>query len=103
MKLGTFYNFFGIFTCGSGSGSALDPLPDPLLKSAKNHRSAPIMTWLAGDFYSSHRPVYNLPYRIRRGLFHLGRGVGVGVQCEAGGVVAEGIGEGLHIYAVFQG
>ena len=61
------------------------------------------MTWLAGDFYSSHRPVYNLPYRVRRGLLHLCRGVGVGVQGEAGGVVAEGIGECLYVHAVFQG
>ena len=36
-------------------------------------------------------------------IARLGRGVGVGVQREAGGVVAEGVGEGFHIYAVFQG
>ena len=61
------------------------------------------MTWLAGDFYSSHRPVYNLPNRVRRSLFHLGCGVGVSVQREAGGVVAEGVGQGFYVYAVFQG
>ena len=54
-------------------------------------------------FLVLHRPVYHFPYRVRRGLFHLGRGVGVGVQREAGGVVSEGVGQGFYVHPVFQG
>lgn len=36
-------------------------------------------------------------------LLHLGGGVGVGVEREACGVVAQGSGEGFHVYAVLEG
>lgn len=40
---------------------------------------------------------------VRRVLFHLGRGVGVGVEGEACGVVAQSPGEGFHVHSIFEG
>ena len=40
---------------------------------------------------------------VRGVLFHLGRGVGVGVQGEASRVVAQGTGQRFHVHAAFQG
>ena len=40
---------------------------------------------------------------VRRVLFHLGRGVGVGVQCETRRVVAQRAGQRFHIHPAFQG
>ena len=60
------------------------------------------------------RPCIFLPYLphlladdpadgVRGVLFHLGRGVGVGVQGEASRVVAQGTGQRFHVHAAFQG
>ena len=40
---------------------------------------------------------------VCRVLLHLCSGVGVDVEGEAGGVVAQGSGESFHIYAVLEG
>ena len=65
-----------------------------------------------GNFLSG--PVFFLPYLphlladdstdgVGSVLFHLGCGVGVGVQGEASRVVAQGTGQRFHVHAAFQG
>ena len=51
----------------------------------------------------SHRLVDHAPDGIRRLPFHPLGGMGVGIQCESRAVVAQRIGERLHIYTVLQG
>lgn len=40
---------------------------------------------------------------VRRILLHLCGGVGIGIEGEACGVVAQGSGEGFHVYAILEG
>ena len=51
----------------------------------------------------SHRLVDNIPDGIRRFPLHPLGGMGIGVQRESRRVVAQRIGEGLHIHAVLEG
>ena len=50
-----------------------------------------------------HRLADDCADGVRRTLLHLDGGVGVGVEREPCGVVAQGSGEGLHVYAVLEG
>ena len=54
-------------------------------------------------FLKSHRLIDDVPDSIRRLPTHLLGGMGVGVQSEARRVVAQRVGEGLHIHAVLEG
>lgn len=51
---------------------------------------------------SLHRLINNTPDSIRRLPLHPLGGVGVGVQCEASAVVAQGVGEGFHVHTMLQ-
>ena len=41
-----------------------------------------------------------IPHLVCSVLLHIGSDVGVGVEGEAGGEVAEDVGEGFHVHAV---
>ena len=51
----------------------------------------------------SHRLVNDEADGVRRHPAHPLGGMGVGVQDKPGGVVAQGVGQGLHIHPVCQG
>lgn len=55
------------------------------------------------EIFLLHRLTDDRADGVRRILLHLGCGVGVGVEGEACGVVAQGSREGFHVYAVLEG
>lgn len=63
--------------------------------------SRPVLPFL--EIFLLHRLTDDRADGVRRILLHLGCGVGVGVEGEACGVVAQGSREGFHVYAVLEG
>ena len=59
--------------------------------------------FLSGPVFSAHLLADDPADGIRSVLFHLGRGMGVGVQREPCRVVAQRAGERFHVHAAFQG
>ena len=58
--------------------------------------------FLSGPVFSTHLLADDLADGIRGVLFHLGRGVGIGVQREPCRVVAQRAGQRLYVHAAFQ-
>ena len=58
--------------------------------------------FLSGPVFLQHLLADDPADGVGSVLFHLGRGVGVGVQGEASRVVAQRAGERFHIHAAFQ-
>ena len=54
------------------------------------------------EIFLLHRLTDDRADGVRRVLLHLGCGVGVGVEREPCGVVAQGSREGLHVHAVLE-
>ena len=59
--------------------------------------------FLSGPVFSAHLLADDPADGVRCVLFHLRRGVGVGVQGEASRVVAQRAGQRLYVHAAFQG
>ena len=58
--------------------------------------------FLSGPVFSAHLLADDPADGVRCVLFHLRRGVGVGVQGEASRVVAQRAGQRFHVYPAFQ-
>ena len=58
--------------------------------------------FLSGPIFSAHLLADDPTDGVRCVLFHLRRGVGVGVQGEASRVVTQGTGQRFHIHPAFQ-
>ena len=59
--------------------------------------------FLSGPVFSAHLLADDPTDGVCSVLFHLGRGMGVGVQGEPSRVVAQGTGQRFHVYPAFQG
>ena len=57
--------------------------------------------FLSGPVFSTHLLADDPADGVRGVLFHLGRGVGVGVQGEARGVVSQRAGQCFHVHSAF--
>ena len=57
--------------------------------------------FLSGPVFSAHLLADDPADGVRGVLFHLGRGVGVGVQGEARGVVSQRAGQRFHVHSAF--
>ena len=59
--------------------------------------------FLSGPVFSAHLLADDSTDGVRRVLFHLGRGVGVGIQREPRRVVAQRARQCFHVHPAFQG
>ena len=53
--------------------------------------------------YIAHRLVDDIPDDVRRLPFHPLGSVGIGIQCESRAVMAQRVGEGLHVNSILEG
>ena len=58
--------------------------------------------FLSGPVFLPHLLADDAADGVCSVLFHLGRGVGIGVQGEPSRVVAQGTGQRFHVYPAFQ-
>ena len=71
-------------------------------KGPESTGQGPTGNFLSGPVFSTHMLADDPADGIRGVLFHLGRGVGIGVQREPCRVVAQRAGQRLYVYPAFQ-